>query len=326
MKNWKCLVAIAVSFQALGASDMPKQEALSRLEQAVAKTNLFELPSFEINAGVQVDHRGKIVDGTYHLLWNGPGQWKEEVRIADYTKTQIGGKGVIWVERSLDAMPFSILRLHQVLGFGSSAGVPPSVSLVRLPLTATDTLKKAHERKDHGDKLLCFEIEHQQRYTSNICVSDSSGTLTRAMDSDFRSVGGKVFPRVLGDIRADKARVNITEIVTPAQIPPGTFQPPIGVSPRAGCMNPVPATLVKSQAPIYPPDLRVQHIQGTTATDTLIGTDGVPQIKKIVESPNSELSASSVQAISQWRYQPAMCGGVAIEMETVLQVNYTLSY
>jgi len=41
------------------------------------------------------------------------------------------------------------------------------------------------------------------------------------------------------------ARVNITDFTTPAQFPPDSFNPPAGVSPQAGCMNPTAPKLIK---------------------------------------------------------------------------------
>jgi TonB family protein len=147
-------------------------------------------------------------------------------------------------------------------------------------------------------------------------------------DADLQSVGGKVFPRHLSIHFENKtlAEVNITELSTPAQFPPETFTPPAGVAAQAGCMNPMLPRLVKRKNPEYPPSAKQQRHQGTVAFDTLIGTDGAPRIQKVVESADPDLEASSLSAISQWRYDPATCNGQPVQVETVLQVNYTLSY
>ena len=165
-----------------------------------------------------------------------------------------------------------------------------------------------------------------------MCVRDSSGTLARESSSntetDLQPIGGKVFPRTLNFLDKGKtlATVNITELATGAQFPSETFSPPAGVSPQTGCMNPVPARLVKKQSPEYPEKARAQRIQGTTSTQVTIGIDGAPLIRKVIESPSPDLEASSLTAIKQWRYDPALCNGQPVAMETILQVNYTLSY
>lgn len=334
MKRWIYLITFGILFGPfLHASDDAKQqEAVARMEQAVSKTNIFDLPSFAMKADVHIDNHEKKMDGTYQLLWNGPDQWREEINLPGYSEVQIGGKGTVWLQRSTDFIPFAVYNLRQALGFGSSAASPQSMLLVRLSLTPRETIKKITKKKEHGNKLTCFEIADEQKYPSEICVDEGSGTIVRASsyytDADLQPIGGKVFPRRLSIHLGNKAvaEVTITELSTPAQFSPGTFTPPAGVSAQAGCMNPTLPRLVKRQNPEYPPDARQQRRQGTAAFDTLIGVDGVPRTRKAVESAGPDFEASSLHAISQWRYDPALCNGQPVEVETVLQVNYTLSY
>jgi hypothetical protein len=149
MKRSIYLSILVVSFgQCLGASDTVNQEeAIARLQQAVSKTNIFELPSFAMKADVRLDNNGKKIAGTYELLWNGPDQWREGISIPGYSEVQIGGKGTIWLQRSTDLIPYPIHSLHQALGFGSSAGSLPSMSLVQLGLTP-----KRHDQENEGTK------------------------------------------------------------------------------------------------------------------------------------------------------------------------------
>ncbi len=334
MKRCLYLLILVVSLrQDIGASDaVNQQEAIARLEQAVSKTNIFELPSFALKADVRLDNHGKKIVGTYQLLWNGPDQWREGISVPGYSEVEIGGKGKIWIQRSTDFIPFPIYNLHQALGFGSNANSPQSMSLVQLRLTPKDTIKKITAKKEHGDQMTCFELEDEQKHPSEICMHDASGTIARMpsynKDNNLQPVGGKVFPRHLsvGLDNKTEAEVSITELSTPAQFPPETFVPPAGVSAQPGCMNPSGARLTKKENPHYPPVAREQRRQGTVAFDASIGTDGVPRIQKVVESAGADFEAASLQAINQWHYDPALCSGQPVEVETVLQVNYTLSY
>jgi TonB family protein len=334
MKPCIYLAVLVMSLQGLlTASDQPnQQDAVSRLEQAAAKTNIFELASFAMKADIQLENNGKIINGTYQFLWNGPDQWREGINFPGYSEVQIGGKGTIWIQRSSDFIPLPIFYLHQALGFSSSIGLPQSMSLVQLALSSKDTIKKTSKRNEHDDKLTCYEIENEQKRSSEICVHDDNGTVARPSfmfaDSDLQPVGLKAFPRLLTVRYKDKeaARVNISEISTPAQFPAEAFTPPTGVSPQAGCMNPAPARLVKRQNPEYPQSARLRHREGTVAFDALIGTDGVPQFRKVVESPDPDLEASSRQTLSKWRYDPALCNGQPVGVETLMQVNYALTY
>jgi outer membrane biosynthesis protein TonB len=52
---------------------------------------------------------------------------------------------------------------------------------------------------------------------------------------------------------------------------------------------------------------------------------GVPQIRKVVENPDAALAASALEAVKQWRHEPAVCNGQPVPSGTIVQVNYTLS-
>ncbi len=317
----------------LSASDAAKQqEAINRLEQAVDKTNIFALPSFVLKASVQLDNRGKLAEGIYQLLWNGPDQWKEEIVLPGYTEVQVGGKGVVWVKRATDFLPLPVYDLHRALGYGSSLGSPPAVSLVRWDIKPSDRVKKNYERKEHGEKLACVEIESEQKRSSEFCTREGSETLARISssygDNDLQPVGEKVFPRLLSFVRDGKAvaKVTVTELTTPGRFAPNAFTPPAGVSPQAGCMNPVSPTILTKKPPQYPESARMQRVQGTVAVHISIGKDGVPAIRRVVDTPGSDLTASSLAALKEWRYEPPTCDGQSVQVETIVEVNYTLSY
>ena len=154
MRRFILLAAIvALCLSLLASDDLTKQqEAIKKIEQAVAKTNIFELPSFQMKASVQIESQSHLVDGSYQLLWNGPEQWKEEIHFPGYTEMQVGGKGTVWIQRTTDFYPLRIHDLHSALGFGSSVvGVGGWGSLVQADLAAKDMVKKIHRRKEHGE-------------------------------------------------------------------------------------------------------------------------------------------------------------------------------
>jgi hypothetical protein len=133
MKSWLILAAtVALWSEPLPDDAAKQQEGIKKIEQAVTHTNIFELPSFEMKASVQIATQGKLTDGTYQLLWNGPAQWREEIRFPGYTEVQVGGNGTVSIQRSTAFLPLRIYHLHAALGFGSGAlgvGVPPQLEM-----------------------------------------------------------------------------------------------------------------------------------------------------------------------------------------------------
>jgi len=316
----------------LNASDKAEQEGRDLIEQAEAKTNIFALPSFEMKASVRVDNvdnKGKSLDGSYLLLWDGPERWREEISLPGYTEIQVGGKGVIFLKRSTDFIPLRIEQLHSALGYGSGGGSYPHRSLISVGPRQDETIKKIHGRKINGSKVDCVEIVDHENHTREVCVDQTTGTLVREnpfLDRELMPVDGKLFPRFLSYVDYGKpvAEIHRYELTTPKQLPSSAFNPPPGTVSKPGCMNPTPARLVKRVTPRYPEQERQSHVEGTVSIYAWIGKDGSVSEPRIVSSVTPGLNDASLDAVRQWRYEPASCNGTPIDIEIVLTVIYQL--
>jgi TonB family protein len=231
-------------------------------------------------------------------------------------------------------LPLRIYDLHSALGFGSTtvgAMGASSGSLVRLPFGWKDTGKKIRQHDEHGNVRTCVEYENDLKRSLEICVDESSGVLYRDpvsyQEKDVQAVNNeKVYPRSLGFIEDGKvvAKVSITELVTPEHFPANSFDLPAGISARPGCMNPLSPRLVKKVSPEYPQTALHRRNQGLVAVDAIIGLDGVPRVGKVASHADSDLERASLDAIKGWRFEPAMCEGKQVEIETVLEVKFSI--
>ena len=75
--------------------------------------------------------------------------------------------------------------------------------------------------------------------------------------------------------------------------------------------------------PKYPPDAKVAQIQGTVVLDAVIDKSGRVDSLKVVSGPGA-LQQSALDAVRQWRYKPFLLNGRAIEVETTINVVYSL--
>lgn len=82
--------------------------------------------------------------------------------------------------------------------------------------------------------------------------------------------------------------------------------------------------LVSQQRPVYPPDAKAQRIQGKVTLQAIIGKDGTVQDLQVL-SGDPLLAASALDAVKQWVYQPTLLNGQPVEVQTQIDVNYTLS-
>jgi TonB family protein len=81
--------------------------------------------------------------------------------------------------------------------------------------------------------------------------------------------------------------------------------------------------LIHRVEPQYPAEASAKQIQGPVTLDVQIGTDGAVHNITVVEG-DAMLAEAAVQAVRQWRYQPYVVNGRAVEMETRVTIRFTL--
>jgi TonB family protein len=78
--------------------------------------------------------------------------------------------------------------------------------------------------------------------------------------------------------------------------------------------------------PIYPPDARAAHISGTVVIQAVIGKDGILKNPTVLSSPDDSLSQAALDCVRQWRYRPYLLKGSPVEVETTINVDFTLNH
>jgi TonB family protein len=82
--------------------------------------------------------------------------------------------------------------------------------------------------------------------------------------------------------------------------------------------------LLKKQVPVYPQDAKDAHVSGTVVLQATIGTDGGIHDLRVVSAPWPSLAASSLSAVSHWEYRPYLLKGEPVEVETTINVIFSL--
>ena len=81
--------------------------------------------------------------------------------------------------------------------------------------------------------------------------------------------------------------------------------------------------IVSKVAPHYPPEAKDQHIQGVVLLRAIIDKEGnVSNLELISGDPT--LAEAAIEAVKQWKYKPFLLNGDPVEVETQIQVNFTL--
>ena len=82
--------------------------------------------------------------------------------------------------------------------------------------------------------------------------------------------------------------------------------------------------LIHQVKPSYPPLARQARIQGTVVLQAVIGKDGSIQGLKVV-SGHPMLAPAALEAVKQWKYKPYFLNGEPVEVDTTINVNFTLA-
>lgn len=83
------------------------------------------------------------------------------------------------------------------------------------------------------------------------------------------------------------------------------------------------ARLIYGPRPDYPQLARIARVQGTVRLEALIATDGTIKGLKVI-SGHPLLIRAALEAVEQWRYQPTLLNNQPVEVETDIDVNFTL--
>jgi TonB family protein len=85
------------------------------------------------------------------------------------------------------------------------------------------------------------------------------------------------------------------------------------------------AKVITKVQPIYPESAKDAGVQGTVLLHAVVGMDGRPlQLQVLNSQINPDLARAAVEAVSQWRYQPTLLNGEPVEIDTTIQVKFTL--
>jgi TonB family protein len=160
-------------------------------------------------------------------------------------------------------------------------------------------------------------------------IEDSFGTIAEYLDHIVK-VQGRYVPR---DIKFFEGKQKVlfanVETIDGISATDPVFAPaPAAVSPKVDKI-PVAAglmvgMLLKKQQPVYPQDAKDAHVSGTVVLQATIGRDGRIHALHVLQAPWPSLVASALISVSKWEYKPYLLNGEPVEVETTINVIYSL--
>jgi len=94
-------------------------------------------------------------------------------------------------------------------------------------------------------------------------------------------------------------------------------------------LSPLSAEVVNARpiaqtAPSYSHDLRAGGVEGEVVVKFTISASGDVLNPVVASTTNRQLDASTIRAVSQWKFAPAMKDGVAVSQSAVQKVAFTI--
>jgi protein TonB len=125
----------------------------------------------------------------------------------------------------------------------------------------------------------------------------------------------------------DLPRIDIEPPVVPAPALPveeknseTSVKPPVRIGGKVE-----PARLLKQIPPAYPPLARTARVQGAVIIDATIAESGAVEDLIVVEG-HPMLIAAALEAVQQWRYEPAKLNGIPTRSSVRVTVNFRLQF
>ena len=133
-------------------------------------------------------------------------------------------------------------------------------------------------------------------------------------EPDMGSMGG-----VVGGVAGGSMGGVIGGVIGGMPAPPKPVQSRIKVG-----GNVTAAKIINRTAPNYPPLARQTRISGTVRLHAIIAKDGTVQQLEVL-SGHPLLVQAALDAVRQWRYQPTLLNGEPVEVDTTVDVIFSLN-
>lgn len=119
--------------------------------------------------------------------------------------------------------------------------------------------------------------------------------------------------------------VALPPVAAPRPVTPSASQKPLVSGPVKVGGDVAAAKLIYGPAPIYPRIAVTARSQGSVKLEAVIAADGSIRNLRVVAGPPLLVNAA-LEAVRQWRYRPTLLNGVAVEVITEIDVNFSLTH
>lgn len=309
----------------LVAKENKLEKVRGMVARAVALTDVrrSDLPPLRMHARIRlVNGPNSVIEGTFLLQWISTDHWRWEIQLGPYTEVQVRVGSTRWVKSTLGYQPLLVAKALTLL------------APVQISLDPEDRIAELKEREIQGRSSRCARIVWRRSW-AEWCFDDQNGALVevnyrnaRWTYNDYQPIGDKMFPHVLRYSTGEALGVEVLvdEMARDRGITPTLLQQPVGAETWEDCDNPVAAKAVANSSPDLD-KLAFKYLAVGTQADIIVEgvveTDGHFDRINVLQTGGPDLDKATVDVLSRWRFQPAVCGDHPIRTHAQVHVVYS---
>jgi TonB family protein len=328
MTYTRCTVILALSIAALlsAASANEKDNEAKTLAQKASDLSDIRkegAPPFRLKANLRITNDdGSVVEGVYTEFWISNAQWRKEMVLGDFRRTQVAMGRKSWTLDSSSIVPNRIADLE----------TPFDLWTLRLNPWKTD---KFEDQQVDGIAARCFRTKREMWGVSELCFDKTSGSLLAKMDPvrvknktvdgtciyrDYQRFGDRLVATSYQCFEDKKVRLQakVGELTMRPDLDQTLFAPLSGGKESAHCLShPQPPTVIQPAPAVAP-----RKGDAMVTLSLLVGTDGKPREVQVVGSVDNDYDEAALEAVRQWRFKPASCEGQPIEVKIAVEIDF----
>lgn len=306
-----------------------KKEQAAQLFQTAIKLSDIRTPNsppFRLEAHITRKGQGTVLEGEYLEIWASPRQWRREVTLGDDHFIQVADatdEKHSWVVEPRTHFGFA----KQILDLAELEDLrEENANLKKIfPVTKDGLQLTCIESKDEygGRKIACFDAGTGSLQSVE---NSSRGTTWRRDYLQYGPVGTNSFPRSIKSGFSDGdsfLELTVTKLLGEPQYDAATFSRPENSERRPVCARPEPPHVLREPDPVYPSG---QSGAPVVVVQMIVETDGRPRDVNVLKSQGQAFDNAAINAVRNWIFKPATCGGEALPMTVNIEVLFRPSF
>jgi TonB family protein len=275
-------------------------------------------PAFRLKATFKITKNdGSAVEGTYTEFWNSPAEWRTEIALGDFRRTILVIGPKIWTLDDGSSPPewiHNLTALLEPLKLDVAASKPLKIQDTHVLGVASRCFSTATRERFCFEKTSGLLIER----TSSLIMADTDGDWS-CFYRDYRRFGERDMATLYQcGYKHTQIEATFVDLTFRPEIDSALFIPPANAKESSRCLSKaLPPIVIRQPEPVPP-----RKGDQTVAMSTIIGLDGRPHDIKVIRSVDKDYDRAAVEALRQWEFTPASCGGEPREVKIAVEMVF----